>query len=121
MCLCVCVFTAAAVGGGQVLYMYSELDDFVMNNLRQYSGKTLVTVETADIASDKPTESSVFPRLARCGVCALTDKGMCGCTEEASTEGSSGTLSSEEANALGEWLTKVAIPKRLSKVKVCAV
>ena len=42
----------------QVLYLYSALDDFVMNNLHEYSGKKLVTVETADITEDKKDAST---------------------------------------------------------------
>jgi aminoglycoside/choline kinase family phosphotransferase len=33
----------------EVLFLYSSIDDFVMNNLREYNGRKLLTAETADL------------------------------------------------------------------------
>jgi TNF receptor-associated protein 1 len=35
--------------GVEVLFLYSSIDDFVMNNLREYNGRKLTTAETADL------------------------------------------------------------------------
>ncbi len=41
----------------EVLYMYSAIDDFMMNNLHEFSGRKLVTVEVSDVAADTaPTD-----------------------------------------------------------------
>ena len=42
----------------QVLYLYSAIDDFMMNNLHEFSGRKLVTAEVSDVAADtKPAEA----------------------------------------------------------------
>jgi hypothetical protein len=49
----------------EVLYMYSPLDDFVMNNLNTYSGKKLVTAETSDIAAGGASKAAETKGVAR--------------------------------------------------------
>ena len=39
--------------GIEVLFLYTSLDDFMMGNLQTYSGKRLVTIESADPQADK--------------------------------------------------------------------
>ena len=47
-------------GYPQVLYMYSAIDDCMMNNLHEFSGRKLVTAEVSDVAADtaKPAKPS---------------------------------------------------------------
>ncbi len=44
--------------GVEVLLMYSTVDEFVMNNLMSYSGKSLVSAEAAKLDLDAKTEES---------------------------------------------------------------
>jgi len=39
----------AAAGDVEVLFLYSSVDDFVMNNLREYNGRKFTTVEAANL------------------------------------------------------------------------
>ncbi len=48
----------------QVLYMYSSIDDFMMNNLHEFSGKKLVTAEMSDVGTSttaKPAAEASKP------------------------------------------------------------
>jgi hypothetical protein len=60
----------------QVLYMYSAIDDFMMNNLHEYSGKKLVTAEVSDVGA-APAKAAEKPKGAfeGCTVC------MCVCRQ----------------------------------------
>ena len=40
----------------KVLFLYSSLDDFVMNNLSTYKGKKLVSIESAELPGEKPEQ-----------------------------------------------------------------
>lgn len=91
----------------EVLFLYASLDDFVMNNLREFSGRRLVTAETAELNPDtlkglKPGgEAEPSPAAQN--------------AEGKATSVPAGRLTEAQVAELGSWLVST-LPHRLSKV-----
>ncbi len=100
----------------EVLFLYSSIDDFVMNNLREYGGRKLVTAETADINPDTLKGVSAAKGEAE-------GKGKEG---EASTPPSDApssppssttpTLTPDQVKDLASWMV-ATLPTRLTRVR----
>ena len=116
----------AAGGDVEVLFLYSPIDDFVMNNLREYSGRKLLTAETAELdpallqGVKKPAGAA-----AEAASSAGAGAGAGAAAEEASAAGAASSssasapaqrLSEAEVAELGAWMLR-ALPARLSKVR----
>lgn len=91
----------AHVDDVEVLYLYSPMDDFVMNNLREYGGRKLTTAETADINPE--TLKGLKPKTNTS-------------EENKDTSNKHTALSQSEIEELGKWLVKT-FPKRLAKIR----
>lgn len=100
----------------EVLFLYNPIDDFVMNNLREYNGRKLVTAETADLDpdtlkglkkgdKDKGKDASKAEEAAK-----SADKASAGGADAVTP------LTDAQVTELGAWLT-ATLPKRLSKVR----
>jgi HSP90 family molecular chaperone len=102
----------------EVLYLYSPLDDFVMNNLREFNGRKLTTAETAELDPDtlqglsKGTTSTASPSSSSASSTA---------GEKGKEDGKSGPtlpskLSEEQVSELSAWWVG-AMPTRVAKVR----
>ena len=95
----------------EVLYLYQAIDDFVMNNLNQYSGRKLVTVESGEIdAKDtaEPTEEEVAEAEQQADADRPHDVAA----------GVPRRLTKAQVSELAEWIMQDALPKQLKEVKV---
>lgn len=115
----------AGVGDVEVLFLYSPLDDFVMNNLREYNGRKLLTAETAELDPStlqgvkKPDAAGSDAKAGEAKDAAPNKDGAAQqSTESDKGSSSSSTVRLSEAQVadLGSWLVK-SLPKRLSKVR----
>ena len=111
-----------SVNDVEVLYLYSPIDDFVMNNLREYGGRKLVTAETAELdpttlqginkkkdGETKDTKTSD----------STTSKDSPEKSTSPSTSSSSANteqLTDTQINELSTWMVNI-LPNRLSKVR----
>jgi len=91
----------------EVLFLYSSIDDFVMNNLREYGGRKLVTAETADINPD--TLKGVAPKKEG-------DSGESVASANSSSSVAKPPLTTEEVSALASWMVSI-LPTRLNRVR----
>ena len=116
----------AAGGDVEVLFLYSPIDDFVMNNLREYSGRKLLTAETAEL-DPALLQGVKKPAGAAAEAAASAGAGAGSAAEEASAAGAAAAasasaaapaqrLSEAEVAELGAWMLR-ALPARLSKVR----
>jgi len=116
-----------AEGGVEVLFLYSPLDDFVMNNLREFNGRKLVTIETAELDASKLT-GITKAHLQKDAAAAAAAKGE-GEGQEAAAAAAQRApgdaaaaaaplppLTDAQVTELGEWL-RSALPGRISKVR----
>jgi TNF receptor-associated protein 1 len=86
----------------EVLFLYSSIDDGVMNSTREFSGRRLVTAEAADVNPE--TLKGLKPGA---GTSA---------TDAAASDASvAARLTDAQVEELGAWLVQV-LPTRLSKV-----
>jgi len=100
----------------EVLYLFSPLDDFVMNNLREFNGRKMVTAETAELDPAKLKGVDVQGKDAAAG--STAGKAADG-DKPAGGDGAAPSvtpLTDTQVGELGSWLQSV-LPKRLSKVK----
>jgi TNF receptor-associated protein 1 len=121
----------ASVSDVEVLFLYSPIDDFAMNNLREFGGRKLVTAETAEL--DPATLQGVKKEGAGAGAAAgadagkAKDKGKEAEAESAAPSSSSSSAASPSSSSapaltdaqvqeLGAWMVSV-LPKRLTKVR----
>jgi HSP90 family molecular chaperone len=114
-----------AEGGVEVLFLYSPLDDFVMNNLREFNGRKLVTIETAELDASKLT-GITKAHLQKEAAGAKGEAQGQGQEAGAATQDAAGDaaaaaaplppLSDAQVTELGEWL-RSALPGRISKVR----
>jgi TNF receptor-associated protein 1 len=88
----------------EVLFLYSTVDDFVMNNLREYNGRKFTTIETANL--DPATLQGVADKSKTKDSEASADK----------SEKEAAFLAPEQVKELGDWLV-AALPTRLSAVR----
>jgi HSP90 family molecular chaperone len=86
----------------EVLFLYSTIDDFCMNSIREFSGRRLVTAETAELNPE--TLKGLQP-----GADGKAAKDATGAGGELTR------LTEPQVDELGAWLLKV-LPTRLSKV-----
>ena len=97
-----------AAGGGagaEVLLLYNTIDDFVMNNLREFNGRKLVTAETAQLDG----ESLQGVPAAEATAAAAAD------ATPAAGEGAA-PLTDAQVEQLGAWFM-AALPARIGKVR----
>lgn len=89
-------YEAFRASGREVLFVYNAIDDFVMTNLKTYSGRPIKTAEAEDIdlGEDSAEEGE--------GAAGAAAKG----------------LTTEEAEDLCAWLKESALPDRVFEVKV---
>ena len=101
-------------GGGpptEVLYLYSPIDDFVMNNLREVNGRKLVTAEAAEL------DAATLAGAAQAGAAAAADAGAAAAdAQPAGAAAAPRRLTDAEVASLGEWMVRV-LPKRLGRVR----
>ena len=76
----------------EVLLLYNTVDDFVMNNIRTYSGRNLISAETSSIKFDDKDEPKA-------------------------EEGQKTKLTEQESKDLGEWFRLVLGDKRVREVR----
>jgi TNF receptor-associated protein 1 len=120
---------AAAAAGGteahpddvEVLFLYSPIDDFVMNNLREFNGRKLVTAEAAELdpAALKGAAAGAAAKKEgedAAAAAAGTDGAAGKEASAAAATGASASLTPAQVDELGAWLLK-ALPKRLGKVR----
>ena len=104
--------SASAAGGAptEVLFLYAPLDDFVMNNLREFNGRKLVTAEMADLDPTKLAGEG--------GASAAQAPAVASTDGDASTTAAAApsALTAEQVAELGEWL-RTTLPGRVSKVR----
>jgi TNF receptor-associated protein 1 len=95
----------------EVLFLYSTIDDFVMNSLREFGGRKLVTAETANI--DPKTLQGIKKE-------EVDESKKEGSNEKTSSEPSahesSTPLTEEQISELGSWMVS-SLPGKLLKVK----
>jgi Hsp90 protein len=120
-------------GGVEVLFLYSPLDDFVMGNLREYQGRKLVTVETADLdptkltgIKDKEQAKKELEKQQNGGAdsSSKTDSATTNPSEASSGEKKEGgseadqltPLNDSQLSELSDWL-RSSLPGRISKVR----
>lgn len=95
----------------EVLYLYQPIDDFVMDNLKAYNGRQLITIESSDIKLNHIDASAAAEATAEADAAA---------PPSAAAEGLPGVppkLSDAAVKALSSWLMSTALPKRLKAVK----
>lgn len=85
--------------GVEVLFLYHSIDDFVMNNLRNYNKRNLVSIETSDL--NMPDSEAEKAEEA----------------EENNAEGA-GAMSQADQDALCGWLKDTLGSDRIKAVKV---
>jgi HSP90 family molecular chaperone len=61
--------------GKEVLFLYHTIDDFVMNNLKEFGGRKLVSAETSSVDLEKKTETAE-PEVAE-GLTDLQGSTLC--------------------------------------------
>lgn len=111
-------------GGIEVLFLYSPLDDFVMNNLREFNGRKLTTVEMAELDPSKLTGLSNSASTAAGATSSSDDKkdaaasSADGQSEEgkAQAQAQVAPLTESQLSELGEWLRET-LPGRISRVR----
>ena len=95
----------------EVLFLYSPIDDFVMNNLREFNGRKLVTAETAEL--DPAALQGVAPAASADASTASAATSSSGASAPVTR------LTDAQVAELGEWMVRV-LPKRLGKVRATA-
>jgi len=111
---------AFKAAGVEVLFLYSPLDDFVMNNLREVNGRKLVTAETAGLDPAKLKGAGDAAAAAAAAGEAGKEAGSskeAGKEEGASADVAATPLTEAQVEELGKWFTSV-LPKRVSKLRV---
>ena len=109
---------AEGVGDVEVLFLYSPIDDFVMNNLREFSGRKLLTAETAELDPEllqgikKPAAAATAAAAAAAASPAAAASGAAPTAAEAR----GAALSEAEVGELSAWMLRV-LPSRLAKVR----
>lgn len=86
----------------EVLFLYSSIDDFVMNSTREFSGRRLVTAETAELN----------PETLK----GLQPGGANAAAGDSAADQETTRLTDAQVDELGSWLLQV-LPTRLSKVR----
>jgi HSP90 family molecular chaperone len=109
-------FTSNKTNGHQateVLYLYQPIDDFVMDNLKAYNGRQLITIESSDIKMNHIDHQAVEKEAAKS---AESDKAS---AEDSSTSlpGVPARLAEHQVRQLSDWLMNTALPRRLKAVK----
>lgn len=85
--------------GIEVLFLYSSIDDFVMNNIKTFAGRQLVSAETSSVdlddkkGADKDKDKD-----------SNKDKDS---SKDDQKDGEAGELTTEQANAVCTWLRSV--------------
>ncbi len=106
-------FKANKTNGNQsteVLYLYQPIDDFVMDNLKAYNGRQLITIESSDIKMNHIDQQAVEKEAAK-GDAADEDK------PSTTLPGVSTRLAEHQVRQLSDWLMNTALPRRLKAVK----
>lgn len=112
--------TEGSVADVEVLYLYSPIDDFVMNNLREYGGRKLVTAETAEL--DPTTLQGINKKKDETGKDGGKDTSKDTSSKDKDTSSSSSSstsseqLSETQITELSNWMVST-LPNRLSKVR----
>ena len=101
----------ASVDDVEVLFLYAPIDDFVMNNLREFGGRKLVTAESADVSKGSLRGAGGDAAAGASGAAPAT-AGQAGGDAASSALAA---LSEERVAILGDWLVKT-LPSKLSKV-----
>ena len=100
----------------EVLFLYSPIDDFVMNNLREFGGRKLVTAESAEVSPGSLRGGDGAGEAAAAG----DSKPEAGAPPKADAAedaaGAPPALTEAKVTALGDWLVKT-LPHKLSKVR----
>ena len=96
----------AAGGDVEVLFLYSTIDDFVMNNLREFNGRKFTTAETANL-----DPKTLQGQAAGSGAGAADAGAAAG-----EAAGAAARLTPAQVTELGGWLVS-ALPHRLSAVR----
>jgi len=96
----------------EVLFLYSPIDDFVMNNLREYNGRKLTTAETAELDAD--SLQGLSPEVSKEKKAAAAKAKE----EEAPTAAPvvGARLTDAQVTELSAWWV-AALPTRLAKVR----
>lgn len=105
-------FKANKTNGNQsteVLYLYQPIDDFVMDNLKAYNGRQLITIESSDIKMNHIDQQAVDKETAK-------DKEE-SAQAAAPLPGVSSRLAEHQVRQLSDWLMNTALPRRLKAVK----
>lgn len=105
-------YEAFKAAGVEVLFLYSTVDEFVMNNVREYNGRPLVSVEL-----EQP-EDALLKESAATDAADETKSG--GASEDGSAADSSIDSADIDATALVGWL-KQSLGDRVSDVVVTCV
>lgn len=99
----------------EVLFLFSPIDDFVMNNLREFGGRKLVTAEAAEVDPTK-LRGAGEEAAAAAGTEPEAPKPS---TTEGGTPAAAAPavkLTEAQVEALGAWLV-ASLPTKLAKVR----
>jgi TNF receptor-associated protein 1 len=93
--------------GVEVLFLYTSMDDFVMQNLAEYAGKRILSIESAQLPNElsRPTSSSSDASSSS--------------SSSSSTDGASSlepSLDPQEVEELSKWM-KTTLLDRVASVK----
>jgi HSP90 family molecular chaperone len=102
----------------EVIFLYSPIDDFVMNNLREYNSRKLVTAETAELDPEllqgvKKQQTDKDSKKAEDDKSAASKDAT---SPSSSSSSAAQKLTETEMTELGKWMVKV-LPNRISKVR----
>ena len=105
----------------EVIFLYSPIDDFVMNNLREYNSRKLVTAETAELDPEllqgiKKQQSDKDAKKTEDNEKSTASKDTASSSSSSSSSSAVQRLTESEMTEFGKWMVKV-LPNRISKVR----
>lgn len=92
--------------GVEVLFLYTSMDDFVMQNLAEYAGKRILSIESAQLPAE----------LARPASTATGDDAAAASSSHAHAHAGELSLDPQEVEELAKWM-KTTLLDRVSSVK----